>query len=107
MKVRLASTASSGAAAGTEISGTGYTAGGTALANAITLSGTPSTGAFPVTTTLSWTNGSAGSWSIQSFDLTDSAGTRTWFGNFNGAPVTVAVGNTFQINAGGITVSLT
>jgi hypothetical protein len=108
MKVRLNSTASTGAAAGTEIaSGGGYTTGGTALANAITLSGTPSTGAFPATTALSWTNSSAGAWSITSFDLTDSAGTRTWFGSFTGAPVSVAVGNTFQINTGGITVSLT
>jgi hypothetical protein len=113
MKVRLNSTASTGAAAGTEIgSGGGYTTGGTALANAITLSGTPSTGALPATTALSWTNSSAGTWSVMSFDLTDSAGTRTWYGNFNGTTngtvaISVAVGNTFQIAVGGITVSLT
>lgn len=106
MKVRLTSTASTASAAGTELTGSGYTAGGTALANAITASSAGSSVTLPATSALSWTNGSGGAWSIQSFELMDSAGLRTWFGNFTGAPVAVASGNTFQIAVGGITLGL-
>lgn len=106
MKVRLNSTASTAAAAGTELTGTGYTAGG----QAVPASSTASTGGaavtIPATTALSWTNGSGGTWSIQSFDLTDSAGTRSWFGNFTGAPISVANGNTFQVAVAGISIAL-
>lgn len=106
MKVRLASTASTAAAAGTELTGAGYTAGGQALSTQSTASAAGSSVTLPATNPLSWTNGSGGNWSIQSFDILDSAGLRTWFGNFNGAPVVVANGNTFQIAANGITLAL-
>lgn len=105
MKVRLNSTASTAAAAGTELTGTGYTAGGTSLANAVTASSSGSGVTVPATTALSWTNGSGGAWSIVSFDLTDSAGARSWFGSFNGQPIAVANGNTFQIAVAGITIN--
>ena len=107
MKVRLNSTASTASAAGTEITGAGYTAGGTALANAVTASSAGSNVTLPATTALSWTNTSGGAWSIVSFDLTDSAAARVWFAPFNGQPVAVASGNTFQIAVAGITLSLT
>jgi hypothetical protein len=108
MKVRLNSTASTASAAGTEITGTGYTAGGTALGTASTASSSGSSVTLPAGSALSWTNGSGGNWSIVSFDLTDNAGTgRVWFGNFTGQPIVVAATQTFQINIGGITLSLT
>lgn len=107
MKVRLASTASTAAAAGTEITGTGYTAGGQALSTQSTASSAGSNVTLPATSALSWTNSSGGAWSMQSFDVTDNAGVRTWFGNFTGAPVSVANGNTFQIGVNGLTLSLT
>jgi hypothetical protein len=107
MKVRLNSTASTASAAGTELTGTGYTAGGTALSSASTASSAGSSVTLPAGSALSWTNGSGGSWSIVSMDLTDNAGVRTWFGNFTGQPITVANGNTFQIAVNGVTVSLT
>jgi hypothetical protein len=104
MKVRLNSTASTASAAGTEIaSGGGYTTGGTAVPAA----STGSSVTLPASSALSWTNSSGGAWSIVSMDLTSSAGTRTWFGNFNGQPISVANGNTFQIAVGAVTVSLT
>lgn len=106
MKVRLNSTASTASAAGTELSGTGYTAGGTALANQCTASSAGSNVTLPATAVLSWTNGSGGAWSIVSFDLTDNAGVRTWFGNFNGQPISIANGNVFQIAVGGIVLAL-
>jgi len=107
MKVRLASTASTAAAAGTEITGTGYTAGGQALSTQSTASSAGSNVTLPATSALSWTNSSGGAWSMQSFDVTDNAGVRTWFGNFTGAPVSIASGNTFQIGVAGIVLALT
>jgi hypothetical protein len=107
MKVRLNSTASTASAAGTEIaSGGGYTTGGTAVSAASTASSAGSAVTLPKTTALSWTNSSGGAWSIVSMDLTSSAGTRTWFGSFNGQPISVANGNTFQIAADAVSISL-
>lgn len=107
MKVRLNSTASTASAAGTELTGTGYTAGGTAVPAASTASSAGSAVTLPATSALSWVNGSGGAWSIVSMDLTSSAGTRAWFGNFTGQPVSVANGNTFQIAVAGVSISLT
>jgi hypothetical protein len=106
MKVRLNSTSSTASAAGTQLTGTGYTAGGTAVPAASTASSGGSSVTLPASSALSWTNGSGGAWSIVSFDLTDSAATRAWFGDFNGQPISVANGNTFQIAVGGITIGL-
>jgi hypothetical protein len=106
MKVRLNSTSSTASANGTQLTGTGYTAGGTAVPAASTASSSGSNVTLPATSALSWTNGSGGSWSIQSFDLTDSAAARSWFGDFNGAPITVANGNTFQIAVAGISIGV-
>lgn len=106
MKMRLNSTASTASAAGTELTGTGYTTGGQAVPAASTASTGGSSVTIPATSALTWTNGSGGAWSIQSFDLTDSAGTRAWFGNFNGAPISVANGNTFSIAVAGVSIGL-
>lgn len=106
MKVRLNSGTSSASAAGTELTGTGYTAGGTAVPAASTASSAGSAVTLPATSALSWTNGSGGSWSIQSMDLTSSAGTRAWFGNFTGAPISVANGNIFQLAVGAVSIAL-
>ena len=107
MKVRLNSTLSVPSAAGTELTGTGYTAGGTALGTASTVSTTGSAVTLPAGTALSWVNGSGGAWSIASMDLTDNAGVRVWYGPFTGQPVSVANGNTFQIAIAGVSISLT
>jgi len=107
MKVRLNSGTSTASAAGTELTGTGYVAGGTAVPAASAASSAGSAVTLPATSALSWTNGSGGAWSIQSMDLTSSAGTRAWWGNFTGAPIAVANGNTFQVAVAGISISLT
>jgi hypothetical protein len=107
MKVRLNSTVSTASAAGTELTGTGYTAGGQAVPAASSASSAGSAVTLPATTALSWTNGSGSAWSIASFDLTDSAGVRTWYAAFTGQPISVANGNTFQIAVAGISISLT
>jgi hypothetical protein len=104
MKVRLNSTSSTASAQGTQLTGTGYTAGGTAVPAASTASSSGSAVTLPASSALSWTNGSGGTWSIQSFDLTDSAAARSWFGDFNGAPVSIANGNTFTLAVGAISI---
>jgi hypothetical protein len=37
-----------------------------------------------------------------SLEITDSGAARVWFGNWNGQPITVANGNTFQVAADAI-----
>jgi hypothetical protein len=110
MKLRLNSTASTASAAGTEIvNGTGYAAGGFTALGASTASSAGSAVGVPLTTQSAT---ATSVWSIQSLDLTSTAGVRAWFGNFTGAPIGVAIGNTFQITGGsgaaaGIQISLT
>lgn len=106
MKIKLTSTASSASASGTEITGTGYTAGGQAFSEAADAASGGGPVTMPKTTALSWTNGSGGSWSIVSFELTDSAGVRTWFGNFTGQPISVPDSATFEIGVDGISIDL-
>lgn len=109
-RVRLDSTAASASAAGTELTGTGYVAGGqTSTAPFATTSSAGSSVTIPHTAVLSWTNGSGGAWSIVSLDLNDGAATpvRTYFGNWNGQPISVANGNTFQVALDAISISLT
>lgn len=103
MKLKLTSTASSGSASGTELTGTGYTAGGTAMPGASTTSTNGSSVTFPHGGSISWVNGSGSNWSVVSLELTDSAGTRVWYGNWNGQPVVVANGNTFMVAADAVT----
>ncbi len=106
MKVRLNSTSSTAAAAGTEITGSGYTAGGQSLATASTSSTNGSNVTLPAGSALSWTNASGSSWSIVSVEVTDGSGGRVWYGDFTGQPISVANGNTFQIAIGGITIGV-
>jgi len=107
MKLKLTSTASTSTASGTELaSGNGYVTGGQAFSTASDASAAGSAVTCPKTTALSWTN-SSGGWTIQSMELTDSAGLRIWFADFNGAPITVAVNNTFTIAALAISITVT
>ena len=115
MRIRLNSTLSTGAAAGTELTTqtSGYTTavnGGWLLANASTTSGTPVVVGVPAVTQSFVSNGSPTA--VVSFDLQGNAGQRGFWGPFNGQPVNVASGNTFQVVGGsgaaaGIQISLT
>jgi hypothetical protein len=110
MKLRLNSTLSTGAAAGTEIvNGTGYAAGGWTSLGQSTASSSGSAVGVPFTTQ-SATATSA--WAIASFDLTGNGAQRGFWGPFNAQPVNVGIGNTFQVTGGsgaaaGIQISLT
>jgi hypothetical protein len=112
MKLRLNSTLSTPSAAGTDI-GTqtsGYTAGGWVLTTSSTVSSAGSAVGVPGVTFSFVSSGSPTA--VVSLDLTANGGTRAWFGPFNGQPVNVANGNTFQVVGGsgaaaGIQISLT
>ena len=112
MKLRLNSTLSTASAAGTDI-GTqtsGYSAGGWVLTTSSTASSGGTAVGVPGVTFSFVASGSPTA--VASFDLTSSAGVRAWWGPFNGQPVNVASGNTFQVVGGsgaaaGIQISLT
>ena len=113
VKLRLSSAASTASAAGTEITTqtSGYTAGtGWNALGVCTGTGTPIVYGVPLTTQSFVSSGSPTS--VYSFDLESSASVRGFWGPFNGAPVAVASGNTFQVVGGaaaaaGIQISLT
>jgi hypothetical protein len=115
MRIRLNSTLSTGSAAGTEIATqtSGYTTatnGGWLLTGQSTSAGTPIVVGVPLTT-MSFVSGGSPT-SVASFDLQSNTGTRCWWGPFNGQPIAVASGNTFQVTGGagaaaGIQISLT
>lgn len=112
MKLRLNSTLSTATAAGTDI-GTqtsGYSSGGWVLTTSSTASSAGSAVGVPGVTFSFVASGSPTA--VASFDLTGSTGQRSWWGPFNGQPVNVASGNTFQVVGGsgaaaGIQISLT
>ncbi|HEY9416731.1 MAG TPA: hypothetical protein VIQ30_18405 [Pseudonocardia sp.] len=107
-KVRLTTTAPTATAAGTELTGTGYTTGGTSLSGNTFSAAASGATTGPGTSALTWTNSSGGTWSIVGVEIWDSAGTplRWWYGSFTGQPISVANGNIFQISVGAISVSL-
>ena len=107
-KVKLNSTASTASTQGTELpSGGGYVTGGqTSTAPFASTSAAGSAVLIPHTAILTWTNASGSPWSIVSFDLLDGAGVRTWFGNFTGQPIAIAIGNTFQLAIDSISIAL-
>lgn len=105
MKLRLHTTASSGASAGTEVpNGSGYTTGGIASNTQSTASSAGSSVTLPATTSpFSWTNGSGSSWSLVSLELTDNVSLRVWYGNWTSQPIVVGIGNTFAVAVAAIT----
>ena len=113
MRIRLNSTLSTAAAFGTELTTqtSGYTAGtGWVMANASAVSSAGTAVGVPAVTQSFVSNGSPTA--VVSFDLTGSAAQRGFWGPFNGQPVNVANGNTFQVTGGsgaaaGIQISLT
>jgi hypothetical protein len=102
--LRLTTSAPTASTPGTELSGTGYTAGGSVIAFS---SASSQASAGPTGSALQWTNGSGSSWSIVGYEVYDSAGTPVqWlWGTFTGQPITVANGNIFQIAVSGISVA--
>jgi hypothetical protein len=86
----------------TQLTGTGYTAGGTTTTWNAASSGPQNATNITV---LSWTNGSGGTWSIVGIELWDATPTRKFWGTWTGQPITVANGNTFAVAAGAISIT--
>jgi hypothetical protein len=109
MYIRLNSTSyTNGVTEATQIgSGGGYTTNGTVLgaSTAAAAVANVETVYLPAAAT-SWTNSSGGAWTIESLDVTDHSQVWAWYGNFNGYPISVAIGNTFQVAASAVTVTL-
>jgi hypothetical protein len=105
MTIRLTSTLSTASAAGTTLTGTGYS--DYSMTTASTASSSGSSVTLPaVSGGTSWTNGSGGNWTIQSIEVQSSTHARAWWGPFTGNPITVANGNTFAIAQNAVTVAL-
>lgn len=104
-KMRLGSTAPTVSAAMTELTGSGYTAGGTAFTSQ-TVAAAATT--LPVAA-LTWTNASGGAWSIVGLEIWDTAGTplRWLWGLWTGQPISVANTNTFQVAINGVSADAT
>ena len=99
-KVRVGSNAPTATADMTELTGTGYTAGGQAC------TWTAGTATVSNVTVLSWTNGSGGAWSAVGVEVWDLSPARKVQGTWTGQPIAIANGNTFQAAAGALTGSL-
>lgn len=110
MKLRLTTTDSTAAAAGTTLSGTG--SGDYTLANASSASSAGSNVTLPNVAggtggSTFWTNGSGSAWNLHAVELQDNVNTRNLWGLLNGDPVVIANGNSFQFAQNAITASLT
>ena len=103
IKCRLGTNTPTASVAMTELTGTGYTAGGTVMTFS-SASGLASSN----TSTASWTNGSGSPWSIVGIELWDQAGSplRWLFGTWTGQPISIANGNSFAVSTGGVAVSI-
>ena len=87
----------------TQLTGTGYTAGGSVMTW-----NTAGAGATSNSSTATWTNGSGSPWLIVGLEIWNApnATTRHLFGTWTGQPVAIANGNSFAIAAAGVSVSL-
>lgn len=104
-KIRLTTTTPTATTAGTELSATGYTAGG----QSINFNSTSTASTTGPTSTITWTNSGGSSWTgIVGLEIWDSAGSplRWWFGVWTGQPIVIAAGNSFVIQTGSITVQI-
>jgi hypothetical protein len=109
MMIALTSTDNSAGAGSQLANGNGYVTNGKSFTASGSTSSAGSSVSLPAAgdaSTFLWTNTSGG-WTIYGLNITSSTQVRTFFGNFNGAPITIAALNSFQIAQSAITVSLT
>ena len=85
----------------TELTGAGYTAGGSAISwNAVSGQSTSNSGS------VSWTNASGSTWAITSLEIWDTSPLRKFWGQWTSQPISVTNGNTFVTAAAAISLSL-
>lgn len=105
LNLRLTINAPTATVAGTQLSGTGYTAGGSAVTWAAA-TGTATGGIISNTNTLSWTNGGGSNWNIVGLELWDNTPTRKCFGIWSGQPYTIGPGSQFVVAPSALAISL-
>lgn len=110
MKIRLTTTLSTEASAGSTLTGTGSGDYPIAVSSAGP-SSTPLTVTLPAASggtggTTYWTNGSGSGWSLYSAEVQDNGNHRSWYGPITGEPVSVANGNSFAFGQNSITAEL-
>lgn len=101
--IRLGTNAPSAGSNMTELTGTGYTAGGSSISwTAPSGQSTSNSGA------VSWTNGSGSAWAIVGIEIWDIAGTpkRHLWGTWTGQPIAVANGNIFAVATSAVSATL-
>lgn len=104
LSLRLMVNAPTATVDGTELSGTGYTAGGKTITFA-SASGT-STGAVAANTnSLTWTNGGSSAWSVVGWEIWDATSSRKWYGIWNSQPIVIGVGSPFVLAIAGLALS--
>ena len=83
---------------GTQLSGSGYASGGSAVTWA-SATGTATGGIITNTNTLSWTNNGSSTWNIVGLELWDNGGTgtRKCYGIWDGQPYQIGVGSQFVV----------
>jgi hypothetical protein len=105
LKLRLMVNAPTATVDGTELSGTGYTALGTAITFA-SASGT-STGAVAANTnSITWTNGGSSAWSIAGLEIWDATPTRKFYGLWSNQPLVIGVGSPFTVAIAALGISI-
>ena len=109
MFLLLTSTASTGSAAGTQITnGTGYATNGLALgASSVAAPISLVETVYLPSAQLTWNVSGANFSNIAGLDITDSALVWSWYGPFNIQPIAVASGTSFAIAASAVVVTLT
>src|SRR5581483_11313709 len=90
LKLHVCMTTPTATVPGTEISGPGYTAGGSTVAFG-TPTGTATGGIALNTAAITWTNSGSAAWTIYGLDIYDSSGTpvRKAFGPVDDAPLVI------------------
>ena len=101
-KIRLGTNAPTATVDMSELSGSGYTTGGSSISwNAASGGATSNSGS------VSWTNGGS-TWSLVGLEIWDTAESplRHLYGTWTGQPISVAGSNVFAVAAAGIAYSL-
>jgi hypothetical protein len=104
LNLRLTINAPTATVDGTQLAGTGYTSGGSAVTWAAA-TGTATGAIITNTNTLAWTNGGASNWNIVGMELWDNTPTRKLYGIFAGQPYTIGPGSQFVLAPSSVSVS--
>lgn len=106
LKLRITMNAPTATVAGTEISGTGYTPGGSTITFSAP-TGTPAGALMLSSNSIAWTNGSSSAWNAVGAEIWDSTGTprRLWWGLLDDQPLTIGPGSPLSLAAAAVAVA--